>query len=63
MTMNSHKLLKLKGTDYSSHCRNCNFCEVGHTYNIVVRAKKHAIENNHSVEYYIENGRIFKLKQ
>lgn len=56
----SHKLLKLNGRDYSSHCRDCNFSECGETYNIVTRAKKHAKKHDHSVEYYVESGKVFK---
>ena len=51
----------LKTKDYSSHCRDCNFGECGETRNIIVNAKKHATKFGHSVEYFIETGRVFKF--
>jgi len=56
-----HELKKLKGRDYDSHCRNCGYSESGDTYNIVVQAKKHAIKENHSVEYYTQSGKVIKF--
>lgn len=57
----THKILKLRGRDYSSHCINCHFSESGDSYYIVVKAKKHAKKNNHSVEYYVESGKVYKV--
>lgn len=59
--MKNHKTLKLKGREYDSHCRDCLFSESGDTYNTVVKAKKHAEINNHSVEYYVQSGKVYKL--
>ena len=55
------EIKKLRGREYDSHCRNCNFSETGKTYNTVIRAKNHAIKNKHSVEYYVQSGRVFKI--
>lgn len=51
-------LKKLRGTSYNAYCRNCGFSDHGETRACVDRAKRHAIKNNHNVEYYIENGRV-----
>lgn len=56
-----YKILKIKQKEYSSHCRNCNFSDIGETYNIVIKAKQHALKNKHSVEYWVENGRVIKV--
>ena len=55
-----YKVLKLKGTDYSSHCRDCNFSECGESRYVIEKAKKHCIKTGHSVEYYIESGKVIK---
>jgi len=57
-----HILKKLRGRNYSSICRDCNFSEDGETYNTVVNAKKHAIKYNHSVEYFTESGKVIKVE-
>ena len=54
------KVLKLKGTDYSSFCRDCNFSECGNSRYIIEKAKEHCLETGHSVEYYIESGKVIK---
>ena len=59
--MRNHKLLKIKGKDYYCICRDCGFSDVGKTYNVVKKAKKHAIQYGHSVEYYTENGKVYRF--
>lgn len=58
----THTIKKLKGIEYDSYCRDCSFSESGSSYYIVTKAKSHAIKHNHSVEYYTQYGRVYKLK-
>ena len=61
MKKETHKLLKLKEKEYTAYCRDCNFSVIGETRNVIVKAKNHAKKHNHSVEYFIESGRVYKF--
>ena len=55
----SFRKVKHKEKDYQSFCRMCSFGDSDTKMSIVTKARKHALETEHTVDVYTESWAEF----